>query len=123
MSTHSDNPSWLDVAAIALATLTAFHCLLAPLLPSALGGETAHGLMALALAITSLCGVIAGTWVHRDGRVSAFAGIGWILVGLARASGPQGSELSEILLTVIASALIVFAHLLNRSLRYWHSRI
>jgi hypothetical protein len=113
MNPRSDTPSWLDVAALVLAIAVALHCLLAGLLPDALGGETAHGLMALALAVTSLCGVIAGTWVHRDGRVSAFASIGWLLIGLARASAPQGSELSEILLTVIASAFVIFAHSLQ----------
>lgn len=122
MKTNNENPSRLDVAALALSVLTAFHCLLAGLLPRALSGETAHAVMALGLAITSLCGVIAGTWTHRDGRVLAFAAIGWLLIALARASAPQGSELSEILLTVIASALVGFAHALNRSLLYWHSR-
>lgn len=123
MHTGPDDTNKQDPLAIALALLAALHCLMADFLPTGLGSETAHAVVAAAAVLASLIAMVSGGLVHGDGRIWFWGGFGWLLFGFARIGTGRGSEVSEVAFTVLASGLTAFAHLLNRSLRYWHKRL
>jgi len=126
MRTGPNDSNRLDPTCILSAIALAIHCLIAPALPASLGGSWAHGLLASTTGLISLIGILLGSFIHGEGRIWAWAIPGWILILVARFGGSSSnsdSELSEILLTVSASGILIFAHCLNRSLRYWHLRL
>ena len=123
MRTGPDDTNRLDPAAAALAVLGGVHCLAARWLPPTLAGNTAHLVVALAVVAFS-APVIGGGWMkHHEARVWLWAGGGWLGLLLARAGSGRGlNEDAEIVATALACGLLVIAHLLNRSLTYWHDR-
>lgn len=123
MLTGPDDINRIDRFAAVLAALTTLHCVFAPFLPSAMGGEASHAVAAVACMATSVPACVRGWSAHGDARVWAWALPGWALLGLARlASGERLGEAGEVVATVIAGVLLVVAHQLNRSLAYWHDR-
>ena len=123
MTTGPDDPNRRDPAALIMVVAGGLHCITARGLPSALGGSTAHLLAALAVACVS-GPVIGGGWMkHHQARVWTWAVPGWLGLMLARTGSGRGlDEGAEVLLTVLSCGLLVIAHLLNRSLVYWHDR-
>ena len=123
MVTGPDDPNRLDPGAALLAVLGGAHCLAARWLPTALAGNAAHLVVALAVMAFSVP-VIGGGWMkHHEARVWMWAGGGWLGLLLARAGSGRGlDESAEIVATVLACGLLVIAHRLNRSLTYWHDR-
>jgi hypothetical protein len=60
---------------------------------------------------------------HHQARVWTWAVPGWLGLMLARTGSGRGlDDGAEVLLTVLSCGLLVIAHLLNRSLVYWHDR-
>lgn len=60
---------------------------------------------------------------HLESRVWSWAVLGWLGLLLARAGSGRGlNEGAEVAVTVVSCGLLVVAHLLNRSLAYWHDR-
>lgn len=123
MRTGPNESNPVDPICIGASFVLAIHCLIAPILPAFLGGIWAHSLLAISTGLLSLFGILLGSLIHGEARVWAWASPGWILLLIARSGEvSSGSELAEVLLTVTASGVIIFAHCLNRSLRYWHAR-
>jgi hypothetical protein len=126
MLTAPDDTNRIDRACVLLAVAVSLHCLVAPWLPlrmSSLAGGAAHGIFTAFLAVTSLVATVRGWGRHRSGRVVPWVAAGWILLSAARfGSGTGLGEVGEVLVTLLASVLLVVAHQLNRSLAYWHSR-
>jgi hypothetical protein len=126
MLTGPDDTNRIDRACVLLAVAVSLHCLAAPWLPprmSSLAGGAAHGVCAALLALTSLVATVRGWGRHRSGRVVPWVAAGWILLSAARfGSGTGLGEVGEVLVTLMASVLLVVAHQLNRSLAYWHGR-
>ncbi len=126
MLTGPDDANRIDRACVLLAVAVSLHCLVAPWLPprmSSIAGGAAHGIFAAFLAVTSLVATVRGWGRHRSGRVVPWVAAGWILLSAARfGSGTGLGEVGEVLVTLLASVLLVVAHQLNRSLAYWHSR-
>jgi hypothetical protein len=106
MLTGPDDTNRIDRACVLLAVAVSLHCLAAAL-----------------LALTSLVATVRGWGRHRSGRVVPWVAAGWILLSAARfGSGTGLGEVGEVLVTLMASVLLVVAHQLNRSLAYWHGR-
>jgi hypothetical protein len=126
MLTGPDDTNRIDRACVLLAVAVSLHCLAAPWLPprmSSLAGGAAHGVCAALLALTSLVATVRGWGRHRSGRVVPWVAAGWILLSAARfGSGTGLGEVGEVLVTLMASVLLVVARQLNRSLAYWHGR-
>lgn len=126
MLTGPDDTNRIDRACVLLAVVVSLHCLVAPWLPprmSYLAGGAAHGVCAALLAVTSLVATIRGWGRHHSGRVVPWVVSGWLLLALARfQAGSSLGEIGEVLVTLIASLLLLVAHQLNRSLAYWHDR-
>jgi len=126
MLTGPDDSDVLNRVVVALAAAAALHCLIAPLLSdrlSALTGETAHLVLALAAIGLSGIAVVRGWLRHLDGRVFGWAVGAWTSLILARVGGAEElGEVGEILLTCVACTLLIIAHQLNRSLAYWSRR-
>lgn len=120
MLTGPDDKNSADPACAIAAAATGVHCLAAPLLARVsplLAGEGAHWLLAVVVFLASAILILQGWLTHRNFRAFQWALPGWLLLGMARA-GLDG----EVVLTISASALLVVAHQLNRSLGYWHTR-
>ncbi len=123
MTTGPDDSNRLDPTVIAMAALVSIHCLAARWLPPVLGGDGAHLILALLLGGLSATVIFGGWMKHRDGRVWFWAGAGWIGLFIARVGRGNGlNEGAEAAATFLACGLLFLAHLLNRSLSYWHSK-
>jgi hypothetical protein len=126
MITGPDDPNRIDRVCAALAIAAGVHCMYAARLGMflpALAGERAHLFFALAAVVPGVPAVVRGWWTHRSLRALGWALPGWLALGLARLGGDrQVGEVTEVLLTVAAAALLFIAHQLNRSLAYWRDR-
>lgn len=123
MITGPDDTNRLDPAAAIVAALAGIHCLAARWLPSAMAGNAAHLIVALAVFGFSLPVIVGGWMKHHEDRVLAWAMCGWLGLLLARVGSGHGlNEGAEIVVTLLSCGLLLTAHLLNRSLTYWHQR-
>lgn len=123
MTTGPDDSNRLDPAAALVAIVGGLHCAAARWLPSALGGSTAHLAVAVAVVIISGLAIGSGWMKHHEGRVWTWGGLGWLGLLLARAGSGRGlNEGAEVVVTVLSCGLLIIAHLLNRSLCYWHDK-
>jgi len=107
----------LDVLGSTLAVLCAIHCAAMPFialaLPFAADERVEIGLFA-ALALTALTIIGHGVRRHRHTWVAAPLVIGLGLLAAVRILDLEGNRLWGQLPTLVGSALIVTAHLLNR---------
>jgi hypothetical protein len=107
----------LDVLGSTLAVLCAIHCAAMPFialaLPFAADKRVEMGLFA-ALALTALTIIGHGVRRHRRAWVAAPLVIGLGLLAAIRILDLEGNGLLGQLSTLVGSALIVTAHLLNR---------
>jgi len=126
MLTGSDDLNWQDRACAVLGLLAGLHCVLASLVSSSprwLSGERAHLLFAVLSLAPSMVAVVRGWFIHHSSRVWAYAIPAWAAICVARSGAQiQMDEVSETVLTIFASLLLVVTHQLNRSLAYWHDR-
>jgi len=115
--------SHADVAGATASTVCLIHCLLTPvvisLFPSIiryLPGETGfHRLLAVGIVLFGLAGFLPGYLVHRRKSLLALIATGIALILIVAWSGDGLNRVLECTLSVTGSAMLVTAHLLNRS--------
>ena len=116
-----------DKLAIFLSSLCVLHCVLTPILiiaiPAvgsmvAVSHDTFHDVLLYFVVPVGLAALGAGFIHHRNVRVLLVGLCGLILLAIAALAGHDNlSEAGETVLTILASCLIVVAHVFNLRLR------
>lgn len=112
-----------DRLGICLSGLCVVHCILTPIilifLPALpfLASPLVHQLLAIILPFIAIAAFVPGWRRHRDARIFAWGICGLALLVFA-AFSPGGilTTLQETLISIIGSAALIHAHLINRRL-------
>ncbi|HEY0163662.1 MAG TPA: MerC domain-containing protein [Edaphobacter sp.] len=122
--------SHADVAGATASGLCLIHCLLTPvaisffpgIVPYLPGDTWVHRMLAIGIVLMGAVAFIPGYRLHRRRSLLALIGAGISLILVVAWSGETMNEAKEIALSVSGSAMLVAAHLLNRSFcRQCHS--
>lgn len=112
-----------DVAGAAASTACLAHCLLTPLIigifpniiPYIPGDASFHRLLAAGVVLCGLAAFVPGYLEHRRKPLLALIATGMPLILVVAWSGEGMSRTLELLVSLTGSALLINAHLLNRS--------
>ncbi len=117
-------PSGWDRIGIILSGACIIHCMVFPLISASvliagvgLGTEDlTHRVLFLLLAATGLLAFIPGMRKHKDKRVLAVAGIGFIIISCVAVMGDTYFSHGS-LVNIIGSLFLISAHLWNHKLK------